>query len=167
MADEAATLMSVSPSTAASSGRTWLLPVQPGVMERRLVLRWRDYEASRDPHRSADIADFREHVLSMVGLLRRLSLDEFRSAVQHIFFAALEAYAREDMEPLEDMVGGWLATAEVASNPRLAAALDEAMEEIEVRPSQWRAQTTPTSNTIRYMIRRAGYGDTVDVSLPM
>ena len=167
MPEETSMVMSLSASAQAHSGGTWVARLGGDGTQTSLASEWRSYVASRDPHRSAGIEDFRDQVLSMVGLFRHLPLEELRSAVRQVFLAALEAYARDDMAPLEDMAGGWLATAEVESNPRLVTALDEAMHDIEVMASQWTPPATPRRSTITYTIRRAGYGNTVEVRLPM
>ena len=103
-----------------------------GVPTRHLEAIVRSYLDSRDPGSTSPPPEVVQAIEEGLRALLQLPPNELSRACREVVMAALEAYAAEALEPIEDVVGGWLATADVWSDSdlvsRLAAALGRTLE---------------------------------------
>ncbi|MFQ6132253.1 MAG: hypothetical protein ACE5R4_09485 [Armatimonadota bacterium] len=122
------------------------------------------YIRSRDPGSPAPPGTA-ESLERSLRTLRSLPANEWSRACREIFLAALESYSAESLHAVDDVVGGWLATAEVWTDPGLASELAAAMGRTLEVVTTWNSGSSRIVEHIESRTRSAGSPVTVSVSL--
>lgn len=165
MTDHAIARIVVRPDGGASSGSVQMWHRREPRAEGHLVglvvgsyLRARDAAAPTSPGAADEIH-------KALTTLSRLPANERTRACREIFLAALEAYSAEALDPVDDVVGGWLATAEVWAQPEVAYGLASALGLTLEVGSSWNTASTRRQQLIDSRMQAAESTSTASVSL--
>jgi len=100
-----------------------------------------------------------------LAVLSALPPNEWARACREMLLAALEAYAADSLAPIDDMVGGWLATAEVWEDPEVAWELATALGRTLEVGASWNSGSSRIVAPIGLRTRDAGSPATASISL--